>query len=336
MSYPFIKMPEKVILDEQSATATFGRFTVQPLERGYGVTLGNSLRRVLLSSLTGAAFTAIRIDGVLHEFSTIPGVLEDVTDIILNLKKVRFKLLNKKAVKMDISVAGPKELTAEDLMRFSPDIEILNPQQHIATLNADGKINMELRFGVGKGYVPSTEQVIPDQMIGIIPIDSIFTPIVNVRYDIENVRIGEKNDFEKLILEITTDGSISPEEALSNSAKILLDHIKLFIHFESEPEVTKVENEKDLEFERIKRILNTSVDDLELSVRSHNCLKAANIKTLADLVRKDESEMLKFRNFGRKSLAELIEIVETYNLQFGMDVDKYLKDKTDNNNWNLR
>ncbi len=332
MSYPFIKMPEKVILDEQSATATFGRFTVQPLERGYGVTLGNSLRRVLLSSLTGAAFTAIRIDGVLHEFSTIPGVLEDVTDIILNLKKVRFKLLNKKAVKMDISVAGPKELTAEDLMRFSPDIEILNPQQHIATLNADGKINMELRFGVGKGYVPSTEQVIPDQMIGIIPIDSIFTPIVNVRYDIENVRIGEKNDFEKLILEITTDGSISPEEALSNSAKILLDHIKLFIHFESEPEVTKVENEKDLEFERIKRILNTSVDDLELSVRSHNCLKAANIKTLADLVRKDESEMLKFRNFGRKSLAELIEIVETYNLQFGMDVDKYLKDKTDNNN----
>lgn len=332
MSYPFIKMPEKVLLDEQSATATFGRFTVQPLERGYGVTLGNSLRRVLLSSLTGAAFTAIRIDGVLHEFSTIPGVLEDVTDIILNLKKVRFKLLNKKAVKMDISVVGPKQLTAEDLMKFSPDIEILNPQQHIATLNADAKINMELRFGIGKGYVPSTEQVIPDQMIGIIPIDAIFTPIVNVRYDIENVRIGEKNDFEKLVLEITTDGSISPEEALSNSAKILLDHIKLFIHFESEPEVAKEENEKDLEFERIKRILNTSVDDLELSVRSHNCLKAANIKTLADLVRKDESEMLKFRNFGRKSLAELIEIVETYNLQFGMDVDKYLNDKKDNNN----
>jgi DNA-directed RNA polymerase subunit alpha len=331
MSYPFIKMPEKVLLDEQSATSTFGRFSVQPLERGYGVTLGNSLRRVLISSLTGAAFTAIRIDGVLHEFSTIPGVLEDVTDIILNLKKVRFKLLNKKAVKMDITVEGPKELTAGDLMKFTADLEILNPEQHIATLNAEGKMNLELRFGIGKGYVPSSEQVIPDQMIGIIPIDSIYTPIVNVRYDIENVRIGEKNDFERLVLEITTDGSITPEEALSNSAKILLDHVKMFIHFESEPEVAKVENEKDLEFERIKRILSTSVDDLELSVRSHNCLKAANIKSLADLVRKDETEMLKFRNFGRKSLAELIEIVETYNLEFGMDVDKYLNDKKDNN-----
>ncbi|MFH0734263.1 MAG: DNA-directed RNA polymerase subunit alpha [bacterium] len=331
MSYPFIKMPDKVILDDQSATPQFGRFTVQPLERGYGVTLGNSLRRVLLSSLTGAAFTAIRIDGVLHEFTTIPGVLEDVTDIILNLKKVRLKLVNKKAIKLEISVDGPCELTAGDICKFSPDIEILNPDQHIANINSEGKFVMELRFGIGKGYVPSTEQVIVDQMIGLIPMDSIFTPIVNVRYDIENVRIGEKNDFEKLTIEITTDGSITPEEALSSSAKVLQDHVKLFIHFESEPEETKVENEKDLEFERIKRILNTSVDDLELSVRSHNCLKAANIKSLGDLVRRDENEMLKFRNFGRKSLAELVEIVENYNLEFGMDVDKYVNEKKENN-----
>ncbi len=331
MSYPFIKMPDKVILDDQTATPTFGRFTVQPLERGYGITLGNSLRRVLLSSLTGAAFTAIRIDGVLHEFTTIPGVLEDVTDIILNLKKVRFKLVNKKAVKMDVSVEGPCELKAGDLAKYTPDIEILNPEQHIATVNGEGKMVMELRFGIGKGYVPSSEQVILDQMIGLIPIDSIFTPIVNVKYDIENVRIGERNDYEKLVIEITTDGSITPEEALSSSAKILQDHVKLFIHFESEQEETKVENEKDLEFERIKRILNTSVDDLELSVRSHNCLKAANIKSLGDLVRRDENEMLKFRNFGRKSLAELVEIVENYNLEFGMDVDKYINDKKENN-----
>lgn len=331
MSYPFIKMPDKVILDDQTATPTFGRFTVQPLEKGYGITLGNSLRRVLLSSLTGAAFTAIRIDGVLHEFTTIPGVLEDVTDIILNLKKVRFKLVNKKAIKMEVSVEGPCDLTAGDLSKFTPDIEILNPEQHIATLNGEGKIVMELRLGIGKGYIPSSEQVILDQMIGLIPIDSIFTPIVNVKYDIENVRIGEKNDYEKLVVEITTDGSITPEEALSSSAKILQDHVKLFIHFESEQEETKVENEKDLEFERIKRILNTSVDDLELSVRSHNCLKAANIKSLGDLVRRDENEMLKFRNFGRKSLAELVEIVENYNLEFGMDVDKYINDKKENN-----
>jgi len=331
MSLPFIKIPDKVILDEQSASPVFGRFTVQPLERGYGVTLGNSLRRVLLSSLTGAAFTAIRIDGVLHEFTTIPGVLEDVTDIVLILKKVRFKLLNKKAVKMEISVDGPTKLTAGDFAKFTNDIEILNPDQHIATLNSDGKLVIELRFGIGKGYVPAVEQVILDQMIGIIPIDSIYTPIVNVKYDIENVRIGEKNDFEKLVIEITTDGSITPEEALSSSAKILLDHVRLFIHFESEPEEAKVENEKDLEFERVKRILNTSVDDLELSVRSHNCLKAANIKSLADLVKRDENEMLKFRNFGRKSLAELVEIVENYNLQFGMNVEKYINEKKDNN-----
>jgi DNA-directed RNA polymerase subunit alpha len=330
MSFSFIKMPEAVVLDETSYTNTYGKFTVQPLERGFGVTLGNSLRRVLLSSLTGAAITAIKIDGVLHEFSTIPGIVEDVTEIILNLKQVRMKIINKKTNRFDISFTGPYEFTAADLQKNCPDIEILNPDLHIATLNKDAKFSMEVRFGIGKGYVPSIEQIIQDQTIGLIPIDSIFTPIKNVRYDVENVRIGERNDYEKLVIEVITDGSITPEDALTGSAKVLKDHIQMFINFDVEPEEEKVVSEQDAEKERIKRILLTSVDDLELSVRSHNCLKAANIKTLADLVKRDENEMLKFRNFGRKSLAELIEIVDAYGLEFGMDVDKYLNEKAEN------
>ena len=331
MSYPFIKMPDKVVLDESTATESYGRFTIQPLERGFGVTLGNAFRRVLLSSLTGAAINAIKVEGILHEFTNIPGVKEDVTDFVLNLKKVRMKILNKKTSKIDVNLTGPCELKAKDLQDACPDIEILNPDQHLATLNDSAKLVMELRFGFGKGYVPSNEQVIADQTIGIIPIDSIYTPIRSVRYDVENVRIGERNDYEQLTLEIKTDGSITSEEALSNSGKILKDHINLFINFDSEPEVDKVESEKDAETERIRKILITSVDDLELSVRSHNCLKAANIKTLGDLVGRDESEMLKFRNFGRKSLAELIEIVENYGLEFGMDVDKYVNETQENN-----
>lgn len=331
MSFPYLKMPDAVVLDEATYTNTFGRFTVQPLERGFGVTLGNSLRRVLLSSLTGAAITAVKIDGVLHEFSTIQGVVEDVTEVILNLKQVRMKLLNKKVNKLELSLQGPYEFTAADLQKNSPDIEILNPELHLATLNKEAKFGIEIRFGTGKGYVPSGEHTFSDQMIGLIPVDSIFTPIKNVRYDVENVRIGEKNDFEKLTLEITTDGSITPEDALTNSGKILRDHVQLFINFDVEQEEEKVVSEQDAEKERIKKILLTSVDDLELSVRSHNCLKAANIKNLAELVRRDENEMLKFRNFGRKSLAELIEIVDNYGLEFGMDVDKYLNDKPENN-----
>ncbi len=331
MSYPFIKMPDGIVLDESSSSERFGKFTIEPLERGFGATLGNSLRRVLLSSLTGAAITAVKIEGVLHEFSTVPGVLEDVTEIILNLKKVRMKILNKKTTSCEISLNGSKEFKAADIQKACPDIEILNPELHIARLNSDAKLNMELKFGIGKGYVPSNEQKIPEITIGTIPIDSIFTPIVNVRYDVENVRIGERNDFEKLTFEITTDASITPQEALSSAAKILKDHISIFINFDTEPEEEKVETEKDTESERIRKILLTSVDDLELSVRSHNCLKAANIKILGDLVRREEAEMLKFRNFGRKSLAELTEIVANYGLDFGMDVDKYLKDKPENN-----
>jgi DNA-directed RNA polymerase subunit alpha len=329
MSVSYLKMPEAVILDEASYTNSFGRFFLQPLERGYGVTLGNSLRRVLLSSLTGAAITSVKFSGVLHEFTTIEGVVEDVSEIILNLKQVRMKLLNKKPNKIDLSFNGEGEFTAADIQKASSEIEILNPELHLASLNKIAKFDMEIRVGKGKGYVPSSENVSEDYTIGVIPIDSIFTPIKNVKYDVENVRIGDKNDFEKLTLEILTDGSLTPEDALTQAAKILKDHIQLFINFDIEQEEEQAVSQKDSEKERIKKILLTNVDDLELSVRSHNCLKAANIKTLSDLVRKDESEMLRFRNFGRKSLAELMEIVENLGLEFGMDVDKYLKDEVE-------
>ncbi len=330
MSLSYIKMPDGVILEEASATPTFGRFTVQPLERGFGVTLGNAFRRVLLSSLTGAAFTAIKIDGVLHEFSTIPGVVEDVTEMILNLKQVKMKVNEKKGNKFEISLEGPHEFTAADLDAACSEIEILNPDLHIATLNEGAKLTMELRYGLGKGYVPGSEQKISDQTIGLIPIDSIYTPIEKVNYKVENVRIGESNEYEKLTLEITTDGSITAEDALSSAGIILKEHINMFINFDVEQDVEEEEEpQHDAEFEAIRKKLMTSVDDLELSVRSHNCLRTANIKTLGDLVSKQESELLKFRNFGRKSLAELSEIVKNYNLEFGMDVDKYLNPKNE-------
>lgn len=331
MSVSNLKMPEAVVLDETSYSNNFGRFFLQPLERGYGVTMGNSLRRVLLSSLSGAAITSVKFSGVLHEFTTIEGVVEDVSEIILNLKQVRLKLLNKKPNKIDISFSGEGEFTAADIQKHSNDIEVLNPELHIASLNKNAKFDIEIRAGRGKGYVPAAENIAPDQTIGVIPIDSIFTPIKNVKYDVENVRIGDKNDFEKLTLEIMTDGSITPDDALTQAAKILKEHIQLFINFDIEQEEEQASSAKDSEKERIRKILLTNVDDLELSVRSHNCLKAANIKNLAELVRKDESEMLKFRNFGRKSLAELMEIVETLGLEFGMDVEKYLKEETESN-----
>jgi DNA-directed RNA polymerase subunit alpha len=331
MSVSYLKMPENVNLDESSYSNTYGKFSLQPLERGYGVTLGNSLRRVLLSSLSGAAITSVKFSGVLHEFTTIEGVVEDVSEIILNLKQVRMKFLSKKPNKIEISFDGEGEFTAADIQKYSNEIEILNPELHIAALNKSAKFDIEIRVGKGTGYVPSSENVSPDQTIGVIPIDSIFTPIQNVKYDVENVRIGDRNDYEKLTVEIYTDGSITPDDSLTQAAKILRDHIQLFINFDIEQEEEQTVSQKDTESERIKKILLTQVDDLELSVRSHNCLKAANIKNLAELVRRDESEMLRFRNFGRKSLAELMEIVENLGLEFGMDVDKYLKEETETN-----
>jgi DNA-directed RNA polymerase subunit alpha len=319
-------MPEKIQLDESTYSPTFGRFIVQPLEKGFGVTIGNAMRRVLLSSLPGYAITAFKVDGVQHEFSTIPGVVEDVPDMVLNLKQIRMKLINKKANRVVVPLKGPMEFTAGEIQKATADLEILNPKLHIATLNTEASFELDLRLGRGIGYVVAEENKTPDQTLGVIPIDSIFTPIMNVRYFVETTRVGQQTDYEKLTIEIDTDGSITPEDALAYAGKILRDHIQLFINFDLEPEAPKEESEQDAEFARIRKVLLTPVDELELSVRSHNCLRAANIKTIADLVRRDESELLKFRNFGRKSLAELAEIIEAEKLSFGMDVSKYLKE----------
>lgn len=326
MTVTSIQMPEGIVLDEASYSATFGRFIIQPLEKGYGVTIGNSFRRVLLSSLTGSAIVSIRIDGVQHEFSTIHGVVEDVSEIILNLKEVRLKQIQQKATKVTIALKGPHTFTAADIQASTPELEILNLDQYICTLGPNTRMEMEMRIGRGRGYVPAEDNKIPDQPIGVIPIDAIFTPIKNVRSIVENTRVGGSTDYDKLTLEITTDGSITPEDALSQAAHILLDHVQMFINFDISKKDEEPETAVDAEFLAVRNKLLTPVDQLELSVRSHNCLKAANIKTLADLVRRDEAEMLKFRNFGRKSLAELGDIVNELGLSFGMDVEKYLKD----------
>ena len=326
MSSSNLCMPESIILDEQSRSEVYGKFIVQPLERGFGATLGNTFRRVLLSSLQGAAITAIKISGILHEFSTIKGIVEDVSEIILNLKEVRIKMPEKKICKISLKLKGNREFIAKDIQDATEEFEILNPELHIATLGENAVLDIEIRVGKGTGYVPADENKLFEQEIGIIPIDSIFTPIRNVKYFVENTRVGQRTDYEKLVLEVETDGSITPEESLIYSGKILKDHVQLFINFDTLQEKRSEDIAKDQETERVRRILKTPVDELELSVRSHNCLKSADIRYMSDLVKKDESDMLKFRNFGRKSLAELIEIIEDYGLSFGMDVDKYLKD----------
>jgi len=328
MNWPNLRMPESIELDEATYTNTYGKFIVQPLERGFGTTIGNAFRRVLLSSLPGAAITQIRLDNIYHEFSTIPGVVEDVAEIILNLKEVRIKLLNKKPEKISLHLKGPKAFVAGDIQDGTTDFEILNPDVHIAMLNETADFNLELRIGRGKGYVPADENKLPDQAIGTIPIDSIFSPIRKIGYQVEKTRVGQRIDYEKLTLEIETDGSITPDDALTYAGKILKDHILLFINFDIEPEEEET-SEIDEEVLRIRKLLKMSVDELELSVRSHNCLMAANIKTIADLVRRDEQEMLKFRNFGRKSLTELTKILEEKGLHFGIDVDRYLKSEND-------
>jgi DNA-directed RNA polymerase subunit alpha len=318
------QMPEAVELDEASYTTTFGKFIIQPLEQGYGVTIGNAMRRVLLASLTGAAITSMKINGVLHEFSTIPGVVEDVSEIVLNLKAVRIKLMNRKPDKVLLNLKGPAIFTAADIQKGNTDFEILNPDQHIATLEDEAEFNLELEIRRGRGYVPAEENRIPDQPIGTVPIDAIYSPIRNVTYTVENTRIGQRTDYEKLILELTTDGSITPDDAMSIAGRVLRDHIQLFINFDIKAKEEEATQEIDEEALRIRKLLKKSVDELELSVRSANCLKEAKIRTIADLVAKDEAEMLKFKNFGRKSLTELTEILKEHGLEFGMDIERYL------------
>jgi DNA-directed RNA polymerase subunit alpha len=328
MNRSILQMPEGIEKDEATYTITYGKFIAQPLERGFGATLGNSFRRVLLSSLQGAAITQVRFDGVLHEFSTIKGVVEDVSEIVLNLKQVWIKLLNKRPDRILLDLKGPMELKAGEFQKDNTDFEILNQDLHIASLNEEADFKLEIKIGRGRGYVPAEENKIPDQPIGTIPIDAIFNPIRNVTYTVENTRVGHRTDYERLILEVETNGSVTPDDALTFAGKILKDHIELFISFDVEPEEEEEVAQIDDEVLRIRKLLKMSVEELELSVRSQNCLKAANIQTIGDLVRRDDQEMLKFRNFGRKSLQELAKILEEKGIHFGMDVDKYLKDES--------
>ncbi len=319
-----LTMPEGVQVD--AMTPSYGRFVVQPLERGYGVTIGNAFRRVLLSSLPGTAITAVKIDGVQHEFSTIPGVTEDTTDLILNLKGVRFRAAEEDEGAVSLQLEGPGTWTGADIAAASADFEVLNPEHHIATLAEDAALRIDLRIGRGRGYVPAEENKRADDPIGVIAVDAIYTPIRNVRYVVNPTRVGQRIDYERLTIEIETDGSVTPEEALTESAAILRDHIGLFVEVEATPASSPETREVDAEVQRIRAMLNQSVDDLDLSVRAQNCLRAASIKTIGDLVRRDEGEMLKFRNFGRKSLQELIQVLEDRNLRFGMDVERYIEE----------
>lgn len=323
MSNYSIQMPEP--LDVEEATDTFGTFILQPLERGFGVTVGNSFRRILLSSLPGIAVNAIKIEGVEHEYSSIDGVKEDVYEIILNLKEVRFEQVEQSSGVVHISKSGEGTFTAADINEATADYEVLNPDLVIATMSEGADLEIELRLGRGRGYIPAEEQnVDTSEDVNLIPIDAIYTPIKQVQFDVENVRVGQHTDYEKLIMDITTDGSINSKEALTIAGKILKEHIEKFITEEIDEPFTQEEEEVDAEMQRIRSLLKTSIEDLNLSVRSYNCLKSANINTIGELVTRDEQDLLKFRNFGKKSLAELVEVIEGKDLHFGMDVSKYL------------
>ena len=319
------QQPDKVIMHKE--TANYGLFEFSPLERGYGVTVGNAMRRILLSSLEGWAITSIRIPSVDHEFSTIKGVLEDVTEIILNLKQVRFKKLidSNDSEKIFVSIKGKEQFTAGEIARYTNAFEILNPDFVICTMEPYVNLEIELTVEKGRGYVPAEENSVDNAPIGEIAIDSIFTPIKNVKYHVEDFRVEQKTDYEKLIFEVKTDGSIHPEEALKEASKIMMRHLVLFSD-ESILEDTQVhsqKNEVDENMLHMRKILKTSLSDLDLSVRAYNCLKAAEIRTLGELVSFHIEDLLKFRNFGKRSLTELEDFVKEKGLNFGMDVSKY-------------
>ena len=321
--------PDKVLMLE--ADNFFGKFEFRPLEPGYGVTVGNALRRILLSSLEGFAITSIRIDGVKHEFSTIPGVIEDVTNVILNLKKVRFKQVVEEIEneKVTITVSGTEVFKAGDIGKSLTGFEVLNPDLVICHLDSSASFQIDITINKGRGYVPADENRNPADDVNVIPIDSIYTPIRNVKYAVENFRVEQKTDYEKLILEITTDGSIHPKEALKEAAKILIYHFMLF----SDEKITLETNDADgnEEFDEevlhMRQLLKSKLVDMDLSVRGLNCLKSADVETLGELVVFNKTDLLKFRNFGKKSLTELDELLANLNLSFGMDISKYKLDK---------
>lgn len=314
--------PKKIESEIETLTSSYGKFTAEPFERGFGITIGNSLRRILLSSLQGAAISSIRIDKVLHEFSTIPGVKEDVADIILNLKKIRVKLHTPKTETIRIHVKGERDVTAGDVIA-NPNVEILNPDLHIASLSKDAELSMDITVKLGRGYVPAEKAQMDGQPIGTIPIDAIYSPIQKVNYTIRNARVGQRTDYEKLILEVWTDGSVRPEDAVAIAARILQDQLSVFINFEEEEgEVPEVEVREDRP--KVNENLSKTINELELSVRAANCLRNANIFYIGELVQKTEADMLKTKNFGRKSLNEIKQILTEMGLSLGLKIDNWV------------
>ncbi len=321
--------PDKVIMVESNDKS--GKFEFRPLEPGYGITIGNALRRILLSSLEGFAITTVKIEGVDHEFATIKGVMEDITEIILNLKQIRFKreVEDFDSEKVSVTLTGQEKFTAGDINKFMTGFRVLNPELVICRMEADVKLQMEISINKGRGYISSAENRPVDAEFGLIPIDSIFTPIRNVKYTVENYRVEQKTDYEKLIIEIVTDGSIFPKDALKEAAKILIYHFMLF----SDEKITIDSDEKfaneefDEEVLHMRQLLKTKLVDMDLSVRALNCLKAADVETLGELVTYNRNDLLKFRNFGKKSLTELDDLLNTMSLTFGMDISKYKLDK---------
>ena len=311
--------PRRLEFVEDADAVGYGKFVGEPFERGFGTTIGNALRRTLLSSVEGAAMTAVKIDGVLHEFTSITGVAEDVTDIILNLKMIPLKSHANEPQRIHLDVSGPATVTSKDIQTNS-EVEVLDDSIHIATLGENGHIKMEMVVEKNRGYVVAEDNFKDDFEIGFIPLGSAHSPITRVNYTVEGARVGQSSDYDKLILEIWTNGSITPKDALAYSANLLKEQLSIFIHFESMPEDSP-SGERDEESEKLRELLSRSVDELELSVRSHNCLKNANIRTIGELVQKTESEILKTKNFGRKSLNEIKEILQQMNLTLGMQID---------------
>ncbi|MBP3553581.1 MAG: DNA-directed RNA polymerase subunit alpha [Bacteroidaceae bacterium] len=321
--------PDKVIMLE--ADSTYGKFEFRPLEPGFGITVGNALRRILLSSLEGYAINTVRIEGVEHEFSAVPGVKEDVTNIILNLKQVRFKQAADEPTveKVSIDIAGTNEFKAGDIAKYLNGYEVLNPELVICHLDSKATMHLDLTINRGRGYVTSEENREFCTDVNVIPVDSIYTPIRNVKYQIENYRVEQKTDYEKLLLEVTTDGSIHPKDALKEAAKILIHHFMLFSDEKITLESTDVDGNEEFDEEilHMRQLLKTKLVDMNLSVRALNCLKAADVDTLGDLVQFNKTDLLKFRNFGKKSLTELDDLLESLNLTFGTDITKYKLDK---------
>ena len=321
MKWKALQMP-KEIRREQHADGRHGKFVLEPFERGWGITIGNAMRRVLLSSLQGAAAVSVKIEGVEHEFCTLVGVTEDVTEVILNLKQLRVKLLSEGPETLRLDISGQGEVTAASFEQNS-NVEILNPDLHIATLSGDASLSMEVKIADGRGYVVADDLREEGAAIGTIFMDANFSPVSKVSFNVRDTRVGQRTDFNCLELEVWTDGSIHPEDAMAYAAKLIVDHLELFINFEGDLD-TAEEQIQDEEKARIANLLRMRVDELELSVRSSNCLRMANIITIGELVRNKESEMLKYKNFGRKSLVELNEVLASMGLSFGMNVDEYL------------